>query len=74
MGCSNSHHRKGDYSIEGIKDVSMMRFDEGLTRLRLNNNKIVDVSGLTLPPGLTWLQTEKALSSKILRDGQEGCE
>jgi Leucine-rich repeat (LRR) protein len=55
MGCSNSRQREGNYSSEGINNVSMMRFNKGLTKLHLCNNQIVDVSRLNLPPGLTEL-------------------
>ena len=46
MGCTTS--KSGDYAAQGITDVSQLRFERGLVNLSLNNNKIVDVSGLTL--------------------------
>ena len=48
----------GDHATQGITDVSQLRFEEGLKGLSLYKNQIVDVSGLTLPEGLTELNLD----------------
>ena len=68
MGCANTkdavplkirantkYLTGGEHGAEGIKDVSQLRFEEGLEEVDLHFNEIVDVSGPSLPEGLATL-------------------
>ena len=46
MGCRSSKHRDGDFSDEGIKDVSKLHFPQNVSNLHLYGNLITDVSKL----------------------------
>ena len=55
-GISEEQWEEGKLSRKKIAELSsLLRWSQGLTKLCLNDNKIVDVSGLTLTDGLTKL-------------------
>ena len=58
-GISKEQWEEGELSRKEIAELpSLLQWSQGLTKLDLSHNQIVDVSGLTLTEGLTELILE----------------